>query len=116
MSNYEQRDLPARGVVAFIVGTLVALFGGLVVSLFIWDQMEKSVAAAQPPDHPLAEERMVPPEPRLQVTPYAELDAHRKSAKEIDTYGWVDQGTGRVRIPIERAMKLVVEEGLPVRP
>ena len=32
----------------------------------------------------------------------------------LTTYGWVDRNTGVARIPIERAMDLLVERGLPV--
>ncbi len=33
----------------------------------------------------------------------------------LNTYGWVDPQRGIVRIPIEQAMALVVQQGLPVR-
>jgi hypothetical protein len=32
----------------------------------------------------------------------------------LDHYSWIDPSRGRVRIPIERAIDLVVERGLPV--
>ncbi|MCA1555006.1 MAG: hypothetical protein LC737_11585, partial [Chloroflexi bacterium] len=31
-------------------------------------------------------------------------------------YGWVDQSAGITHIPIERAMELLLERGLPTRP
>jgi hypothetical protein len=31
------------------------------------------------------------------------------------SYGWVDEKAGTVRIPIDRAMDLLVQRGLPVR-
>ena len=33
----------------------------------------------------------------------------------IESYGWVDQKQGIVRVPIKRAMELLVERGLPVK-
>jgi hypothetical protein len=36
----------------------------------------------------------------------------RKQA-ELDSYGWVDPAQGTVRIPIQRAIDLVVQEGQP---
>jgi hypothetical protein len=33
----------------------------------------------------------------------------------LTTYGWVDRQAGVVRIPIDVAMKQVLEEGFPVR-
>jgi hypothetical protein len=32
--------------------------------------------------------------------------------EQLETYGWVDKEGGVVRIPIERAMDLVLERGL----
>ena len=34
----------------------------------------------------------------------------------LNSYGWVDRGNNVVRIPIDRAMKLTLERGLPSRP
>jgi hypothetical protein len=31
----------------------------------------------------------------------------------LTTYGWVDRDAGIVRMPIERAMEILVERGLP---
>jgi hypothetical protein len=44
----------------------------------------------------------------------AEFRTREESA--LSTYGWVDQGAGIVRLPIDRAKDLVIERGLPTRP
>ena len=36
--------------------------------------------------------------------------------KTLHSYGWMDQQAGVVRIPIDRAMELVAQRGLPTRP
>ena len=36
--------------------------------------------------------------------------------RRLATYDWADKDKGVVQIPIERAMDLIVERGLPVRP
>ena len=33
----------------------------------------------------------------------------------LGSYGWVDKNAGVVRIPIDAAMKLTLERGLPAR-
>lgn len=33
--------------------------------------------------------------------------------KDLESYGWIDRPAGIVRIPIDRAMQLLVERGLP---
>ena len=38
-----------------------------------------------------------------------------RQAKLLSSYGWVDREAGVVRIPIDRAMDLVAERGLPTR-
>ena len=40
---------------------------------------------------------------------------HAREAEMLQGYAWVDRNAGAVRIPIERAMDLVVEKGLPTR-
>lgn len=57
-----------------------------------------------------------PPPPLLQVEPPADLrEMRRRHAEILDRYGWADRERGLVRVPIERAMELLLERGLPVR-
>jgi len=35
---------------------------------------------------------------------------------QLNSYGWVDEQAGTAHIPIDHAMDLIVERGLPVRP
>ena len=39
-----------------------------------------------------------------------------KQEQQLNSYGWVDEQAGIAHIPIERAMQLTVERGLPVAP
>jgi hypothetical protein len=64
----------------------------------------------------LSEAVPVPPVPRLQVAPAQELQQWYVAEEEIlQSYGWVNKEAGIVRIPIARAMELLVERGLPSR-
>ena len=55
----------------------------------------------------------LPPGPNLEADPHAALVALRRSEDSVLTsYGWVSKDSGIVRIPIERAMKLLVDKGL----
>ena len=73
----------------------------------------------------------VPPEPRLQPfqsngqhgvalgptasTPVKDLENMRRAEAEAQTNpAWIDQGQGRLRLPIEVAKQLIVQRGLPV--
>src|SRR5208282_4015226 len=54
--------------------------------------------------------------PRLQVSPPLDWQAYlARAAPELNTYGWVNRTSGIVRVPIERAIDLVLQAGLPTR-
>ncbi len=38
-----------------------------------------------------------------------------REAAELESYGWIDRKSGIVRIPIDRAMDLLAQRGLPTR-
>jgi len=61
-------------------------------------------------EKPRTAEQKLPPEPRLEIEPAAHLARlHAEEDAVLTTYGWVDKPSGVVRIPIDRAMKLIVE-------
>jgi len=69
-----------------------------------------------PPASPVVKDRPLPPTPRLQTAPYDDLTRMRATEEEkLNSYGWVDRRSGTVRIPIERAIELTAERGLPAR-
>jgi len=51
--------------------------------------------------------------PQLQSAPAIDLRAYREQkAAVLQGYRWIDQRSGRLQIPIERAMQLIVEHNL----
>jgi len=61
------------------------------------------------------------PTPKLQTDDGLQdtADLHAKEDLLLEHYSWADQGQGsprRVRIPIEQAMELIAQRGLPVAP
>ena len=120
---YETRDIKLRPLIVFAAGiTVMAVASYLVI--FVLFRLFSGQAATQ--DAQLApaslaqpaapgEERL-PPEPRIQANPAGDLKMLRdKEDAILTTYGWVDRPAGVVRVPIDVAMKLVLEQGLPVR-
>ena len=96
------------------MGLLVSaiLIQGMVWLLFQYFSSRESVRLA--PEYPLAagQETRVPPEPRLQTDPRADLRELRAAESAIlDNYAWVDKSAGVVRIPIQRAMDLLALRG-----
>jgi hypothetical protein len=116
--GHETRDVRLGPIIwsalAFFLLTALAF----VVALPTLHLFVDEAARSSPPPNPLvaAGARQVPPEPRLQANPLADLRALRATEEEtLTTYAWVDKNAGIVRIPIERAMQLLVERGVPAR-
>jgi hypothetical protein len=84
----------------------------------VWP-LSKAFFRAQPPPERAVEriDRSRPAGPLLQVNPTAELEQLRRQEQRVlDSYGWVDRGAGIARVPVERALELVLEEGVGAVP
>jgi hypothetical protein len=58
--------------------------------------------------------RPIPPQPRLQPNPAADLAAERSLQRSrLDGYMWMDDGHAVARIPITRAMALLAAKPAP---
>src|SRR6202167_2424747 len=58
------------------------------------------------------------PTPRLQTDDGNEeiAEMHAREDLLLNNYSWVDRSSGKVRIPIARAMQIIAKGGLPVAP
>jgi hypothetical protein len=116
--HHEQSDVNIRAVLGFgaALAVVAAVVHVLIYGLFgYFDSREN---AKVPPQYPLAatQEHREPPEPRLQIDPRQDLaDLRAKEDEALSSYGWVDKNAGLVRIPIDAAVKLTLERGLPAR-
>jgi hypothetical protein len=57
------------------------------------------------------------PKPNLQIDDdHAErMTLYAAQTATLNSYGWIDRSTGIVRIPIDRAMDLILQQGLPAQ-
>jgi hypothetical protein len=134
--DYERRDIRAAGILYFLGGLAVS---GLLVYFIvngIFGYLDKRFETEQPPVSPLvtnptSDTRRIPPQfkgdyekylkedfpaQQLEINERTELnDIRLREEDTLSTYGWVDQKAGIVRIPIDRAMDLLAQQGLPVR-
>ncbi len=114
LAGYETRDASAAGLFAAlgIFATCIATSIGLMILLIgLWHR-----ADAARETHFTQTQRMQqqPPEPRLQVEPFDDLARNRGSeASLID--GYARLGATTARIPVSRAMALVVGRSLDYR-
>jgi len=126
--GYERQDLQPSGVLIFLLVlglvTLACMFG----LRFFYTYLDRRERIEQPPVSPLvtnvpADTRHIAPgypqsvfpSPKLEEDERGQLNGIRLNEENmLNSYGWVDEKAGTVRIPIERAMDLLVQRGLPV--
>lgn len=139
--DYERRDVGPALIGYFLIGLIIALGLSYFVVKGVYRFLEKHFEAEQPPLSPLVanaptDTRHLPPEyktdgastdyekylhknfpePQLETNERTELNKIRAGEEEtLSTYDYVDKSAGIVRIPIDRAMDLIVQRGLPVR-
>ena len=107
-------EIDVGGVVKVVVGTALtcAVAMALTWGMVMYASRHAEEARPAPSPLPAANERRVPTGPLLQDDPEAELEALHKEMQALqEGYGWVDQASGVVRIPIDHAIDLVVERG-----
>ena len=115
---HEESDVNVSAILRYGLGLAVI---AVVIHVFLWWLLgiyERQHERAQTQVYPMAagQQNRLPPSPRFQENPQQELqDLRAKQRALLDGYGWVSKETGIARIPIEDAMKMVVERGLPTR-
>jgi hypothetical protein len=116
--HHEPGDINAIFLTKF--GIFMALL--IVVLLFalwgLFDYFVKREARLGPPPFQGVDvtAQKSPPAPVLQPAPRLDFNKMRTAEDEImSQYAWVDPDKGLVRIPIDRAMDLIAQRGLPVR-
>jgi hypothetical protein len=115
---HEESDVNVSAIIRYGIGLLViAAF----LHLFLWwlqGTYSRQNERAQTQVYPLAagQQDRLPPSPRFQENPQQELqDLLAKQKALLEGYGWINKDEGVARIPIEDAMKMVVERGVPTR-
>jgi hypothetical protein len=117
--GHEVRDISTRVVVVFGVSLAIGAIAVHVVIWLLYLYFGSVADRAGTREYPLARvgAPAEPPAPRLQTRPREELRQMRADEDRfLNSYGWVDTNRGVVHIPIEQAMRLTLEQGLPVRP
>ena len=132
-TGFEREDLSTRGVFAFMIGLAIVgvIIYFIIVGMYSFlDKYERSQMATASP-------LVTSKDAGSRVVTQADMDKAFKDngapmletdergqfrdflihqENQLNSYGWVDEKAGVAHIPIERAMELTVQRGLPVYP
>jgi len=128
-SEYEREDMSPGVIFSFLAGIAIAcvLIYFIVIGMYKFlDSYQRSHQAPQNPlvvpsgpdtrDITVADVQQFP-QPRLETNERVELKGFRLAEEQqLHSYGWVDKNAGVVHIPIEQAMQLLAQRGLPTTP
>jgi hypothetical protein len=122
---FETRDVKARTIYVYLAVLAVAVILSYVVCVFVLRVTSKLAAQSDTP-LPAVRQDMdknyltMPPEPRLQGVPghgtdpqYDLREKLREDTEANEKAGWIDQTAGVAQIPVQDAMKIIAEKGLP---
>lgn len=115
-AGYERTDAHVGALLKFAFWMAISMAVVLVGMKWTFDYYARTQPLGAPAS-PLLAGRELPPSPRLQARPRLELkDYCEAQQQDVNSYGWVDRASGVVRIPVGRAMDLVLARGLAARP
>ncbi|HEX7879421.1 MAG TPA: hypothetical protein VF720_08430 [Candidatus Eisenbacteria bacterium] len=117
-AGHEISEIQPKPILAFLI--LIAIFSafcfGIIVVYFRF--LAADAAKHSPRPSPLITQgsARVPPEPRLQVDAWGDWDSYKADQdRQLGHYSWANKDSLTIRMPIERAMEIVLQRGLPAR-
>jgi hypothetical protein len=115
-TGHELSDVNPKRILWFGIGLALVIGTVVLVSYGLFNYFYRTETRRRPPPSPLSYGVEPPPEPRLLTKPGADLAAMRAEEDQIlGSYGWIDRERGIVRVPIDRAIMLLAQKGLPMR-
>lgn len=120
--SFEGRDISVGAVVKSLIYLALVLGFSLAICVYIYRYTTALAQSEDTPPMPMRhlEGPTMPPDPMLQGVPGHGSDPQQdlrteieKDAKENQATRWVDEKAGIAQIPVEDAMKLIVQKGLP---
>jgi hypothetical protein len=116
--RHERQDVNIWAVskagIGLILTTIASIF--IVLAVFRYLLVREQTLPVTPAGVNV-DARRLPPEPRLLENEPQNLQEFRAAENQIlNSYGWADQKHTIVKLPIDRAIDLLVQRGLPSRP
>ena len=115
--SHETSDAETRPIFRLVIGLAIFVAVSMVLTAMLYRFFSDHEAAQDAPVSPLAKEApALPPGARLQPNPAIDLKQFRANEKQaLESFGWVDQREQLVHIPIDKAIELMSERGMPAR-
>jgi len=136
--EFEHEDLGTRGVFGFLIGLAIVgvVIYFIIVGMYSFlDKYEREQSSTASPlttsrdissrhiDYAPGQGDYVDKKFKDNGAPMLEIDERTQlrqylmnQENRLNSYGWVDEKAGVAHIPIERAMDLIVQRGVPVYP
>ncbi|MFQ5676002.1 MAG: hypothetical protein ACE5G1_08915 [bacterium] len=115
--NYESSDAQFKAIFWAGVALFALILFSFVVGAGLFNIFEGKNEKSLTSRSPLWQARQLPTGPRLQVEPEMDLEHYRALEDSVlNSYGWVQREAGVVHIPVDEAMKQMLQRGFPVRP
>ena len=125
---FDPRDVRSGGVLQFLAYLGLVVLLALLVCWGVLRVTESRIARFEKAPTPARQDvgKQYPPEPRLQGVP-GDLNYHPSDPQQdlrdklardraaLEELRWVDEKAGIAQVPIDDAMKIIVERGLPAR-
>jgi hypothetical protein len=116
-AGHERSDLEPEKIALFGAALAIMIVAVLVATYALFNQFYASERSKQTAPSPLSYTPEPIPEPRLLVTPGQDLKTMRAAEDALlNSYGWIDREKGIARIPIQDAIEILAQRGLPARP
>jgi hypothetical protein len=114
--GYEKTDTGVGLIIWGTVGLVILTAVSLVIVWGIFNYFKHREELSHRALSPMASPSQLPPEPRLQIKSDEQIiHLHESEDHILSSYAWVDQKGGVVRVPIDKAMDLLMKKGLPLR-
>lgn len=114
--GHETREVNIKLILLSTLGMVILVLVVCFVTVGIFNYLSSTQAQPERANE-LVRPMELPKAPRVQEHPWEEYKVlHADEAHVLNSYAWVNEADGTVRIPIDRAIDLVAAQGLPVEP
>jgi hypothetical protein len=108
--GHETREVDVRFIFVSLAALLIGAFLACLLVVGIFQYFHHTYL----PEAVKASPQVIPPEPRIEVNTTQQLRTVRAREDHVlSSYAIVDQKQGLVRVPIDRAIDMLAQKGLP---